>query len=208
MPNSTTNPPDPIRPRAGGRPGYRPEDIVDIAVGVFLDRGYDGTSMSDLAHAAGVTKASFYHHVTGKQELFERGTQRALDALFAVLDEPGTLQGPAIDRVRYVIRRTVAVIAEHRAEVALLVRTRGNTEVEKAALDRRREFDRALTRLVRHAIRQGELRTALEASLFTRLALGAAVSVVEWYRPDGELTPPELIGAVERFVFDSPCGSG
>lgn len=181
---------------------------MDIAVGVFLDRGYDGTSMANLADAAGVTKASFYHHVAGKEELFERGTQRALDALFAVLEEPDTLQGAAIDRVRHVIRRTVAVIAEHRAEVALLVRARGNTEVEKVALARRREFDRALTRLVGHAIRQGELCTQLPASLFTRLALGAAVSVVEWYRPEGELTPTELIDAVERFVFDTPCGSG
>lgn len=191
-----------IADRARGR--YRADDIVDIAVAVFLERGYDGTSMADLAQAAGVTKSSFYHHFTGKEELFVRGTRRALDALFAVLDEPETLQGPARDRLRHVIRRTVAVIAQHRPEVALLVRTRGNTEVEREALARRREFDRAVTRVVRQAVREGGLDTPLEPGLFTRLALGAAVSVVEWYRPDGELTPPELIDAVECFIFGMP----
>jgi AcrR family transcriptional regulator len=190
------------------RAAYRPDDIVDIAVGVFLERGYDGTSMSDLAQVAGVTKSSFYHHVAGKEELFARGARRALDALFAVLDEHESLQGSALDRLRHILRRTVAIIAGHRPEVALLVRARGNTEVEKEALARRREFDRAVSRVVRQAIREGGLDTPLEPSLFTRLALGVAVSMVEWYRPDGGLAPPELIAAVERFVFDSPLGAG
>src|SRR6266540_6872108 len=125
---------------AHGRPGYRRDDIVDIAMAVFLQRGYDGTSMADLARAAGVTKSSFYHHVAGKEELFERGTARALDALFAVLDEPEALRGSALGRVRHVLHRTVEVITQHRPEVALLVRTRGNTRVETAAVERRREF--------------------------------------------------------------------
>jgi AcrR family transcriptional regulator len=207
MPKSPVLPTHPARDRTG-RAGYRPDDIVDIAVAVFLERGYDGTSMSDLAQAAGVTKSSFYHHVAGKEELFARGTERALDALFAVLDEPDALTGPALGRLRHIIGRTVAIVARHRPEVALLVRTRGNTEVEKEALARRREFDRAVTRVVRQAIREGELATPLEASLFARLALGAAVSVVEWYRPEGGLAPPELIAAVERFIFESPLAGG
>lgn len=208
MSNSPTVPPRAGRDRTGGRAGYRPDDIVDIAVAVFLERGYDGTSMADLAHAAGVTKSSFYHHITGKEELFARGTERALDALCAVLDEPEALQGPALARLRHILRRTVAIIAEYRPEVALLVRTRGNTEVEKEVLVRRREFDRAVTRLARLAIHEGDLDTPLDPSLFTRLALGTAVSVVEWYRPNGALAPPELISAVEQFVFDSPMSTG
>jgi AcrR family transcriptional regulator len=195
------------RPRTDIRAPYRPDDIVDIAVGVFLARGYDGASMADLAKAAGVTKSSFYHHVSGKEDLFERGTGRALDALFAVLEEPGALQGAAIDRVRHIVRRTVEIVTERLPEVALLVRVRGNTEVEQRALSRRREFDRALARLVRQAIRDGDLRDDTDPGVFTRLALGTAVSVVEWYRPEGNLEPEALVQAVERFIFDSPVAA-
>ena len=67
------------------RPAYRTDEIVDIAVRVFLERGYDATSMSDLAKAAQITKSSFYHHVSSKEGLFELGVGRALDALFQVL---------------------------------------------------------------------------------------------------------------------------
>jgi AcrR family transcriptional regulator len=58
---------------SAGRHRYDLDDIVDIAVRVFLERGYDGTSMQDLATAAGITKSGFYHHVSGKEDLPERG---------------------------------------------------------------------------------------------------------------------------------------
>jgi AcrR family transcriptional regulator len=188
------------------RAPYGLDDIVDIAVGVFLERGYDGASMGDLARAANITKSSFYHHVSGKEELFERGVGRALDALFGVLDEPGALQGPALARIRHILRRTVEIVTERLPEVALLVRARGNTQAEERALDRRREFDRAVIRLTRQAIREGDLRPEIDPSLFSRLALGMAVSVVEWYRPGGRIPSQVLVDAVENLVFASPLG--
>jgi AcrR family transcriptional regulator len=185
---------------------YDQDDIVDLAVRVFLERGYDGTSMADLAQAAGITKSSFYHHVSGKEELLERGVGRALDALFGVLDEPEALSGPAVDRLRYIVRRMTQIVTERLAEVALLVRARGNTAAEKRALERRREFDRAVTRLMRQAIRDGDIHGYADPGLATRLTLGMAVSVVEWYRPDGSIGAGELVDAVERMAFGGLLG--
>jgi AcrR family transcriptional regulator len=184
-----------------GRQPYDLDDIVDIAVRVFLERGYDGTSMQDLATAAGITKSGFYHHVSGKEELLERGVGRALDALFGVLDEPGALDGGAVDRLRHIMRRLVEIVADRLPEVALLVRARGNTEAEKRVLERRREFDRAVTRLVRQAIRDGDVRADADPALITRLILGMAVSVVEWYRPEGSIQAGTLVAAVETIAF-------
>jgi AcrR family transcriptional regulator len=186
------------------RPAYRLDEIVDIAVRVFLERGYDATSMADLAEAAQITKSSFYHHVSSKEELFELGVGRALDALFSVLKEPPAATGPATARTRYIVRRLVQIITERLPEVALLVRTHGNTPAEQKALHRRRQFDQAMTRIVGQAVRDGELSLGMDPALFSRLALGAAVSVVEWYRPDGKVKAGQLMDAVERLVFDSP----
>jgi len=189
------------RPKRGGRPPYDLDDIVDIAVRVFLERGYDGTSMEDLARAAGITKSSFYYHVSGKEELLEHGVSRALDALFGVLDEPGALEGRAVERLRHILRRMAMIVAERLPEVALLVRANGNTETEKRALERRREFDRAITRLMRQAIRDGDVRANAEPGLATRLMLGMAVSVVAWYQPEGSIRASALVDAVEDLAF-------
>ena len=46
------------------------QQIIDTAARLFASRGFDGTSMSDLAAAAGLTKGAFYHHFESKDALF------------------------------------------------------------------------------------------------------------------------------------------
>ena len=50
--------------------GDRRIEIIDISTRMFLDHGFAGTSMSQLADACGIRKASFYHHFRSKDELF------------------------------------------------------------------------------------------------------------------------------------------
>ena len=82
-----------------GRPGHSLDSLLDVAVEVFNERGYDATSMEHLSQATGRTKSSIYHHVSGKEELLRRAVARALDALFAVLEEDGAAQGRAVERL-------------------------------------------------------------------------------------------------------------
>ena len=91
------------------RKPYDIETLTEIALRVFAARGYDGASMDDVARAAGITKASIYHHVAGKEALLERGLRRALDALFAVLREPEATSGAAIARLRHIVARVAEI---------------------------------------------------------------------------------------------------
>ncbi|HEX6312131.1 MAG TPA: TetR/AcrR family transcriptional regulator [Acidimicrobiia bacterium] len=184
------------------REPYDADALVDVAVRVFLDRGYDRASMIDVARAARLGKSSLYHHVAGKEELLERAVRRALDALFASLEAPECTRGPAADRLAAVIRHTVEIMCEQPAEVALLLRVRGNTEAERWAAERRREFDRIVTDLVREAVAEGDLRDDLEPGLVTRLVFGMSNSVVEWYRPEGRIRPGDIVDTILAIVFD------
>ncbi|MEL7255237.1 MAG: TetR/AcrR family transcriptional regulator [Pseudomonadota bacterium] len=64
-------------------PSDRRSEIIDIATGLFLETGFAGTSISTVASACGITKASLYHHFTGKDQLFAacvtHGYRAALD---------------------------------------------------------------------------------------------------------------------------------
>jgi len=189
------------RPSAKQRKPYNLDAILDVAVRVFRERGYDGSSLDDVARAAGITKASIYYHVRSKEELLARGVGRALDALFAVLDERPAKRGPAAARLRYIVHRTIEITVEQLPEVTLLLRVRGNTLVERQIMERRREFDHLIARVMRNAQRQGDLRADVEPRLATRLLFGMLNSITEWYRIGGDLDAPDVAEAIFRIAF-------
>ncbi|MFI8349149.1 TetR/AcrR family transcriptional regulator [Streptomyces sp. NPDC085596] len=184
------------------RDTYTPETLLSVAVGVFNERGYDGTSMEHLSRAAGISKSSIYHHVSGKEELLRRAVSRALDGLFAILDEEHARVGRPVDRLEHVVRRMVEVLISELPYVTLLLRVRGNTEAERWALERRRDFDHRVAELLRAAAEDGDVRGDVEVRLATRLVFGMINSVVEWYRPETRgASGREVADAVVRLVF-------
>jgi len=189
-----------VAPRRG-RPGHSLETLLDAAVAVFNERGYEATSVEDIAGRLGVTKSAIYHHVASKGELLRLALDRALDALFAVTTEPGATTGRSIDRLEHVVRRSVRVLAAELPFVTLLLRLRGNTDVERDALERRRRFDRVVTDLVRAAEEEGDVRPDVDPALTSRLLFGTVNSLTEWYRPDGDLSPDALADAVVTTAF-------
>ncbi|MEO7038427.1 MAG: TetR/AcrR family transcriptional regulator [Candidatus Elarobacter sp.] len=179
---------------------YDIDSLTDVALRVFAERGYDGASMDDVARAAGITKASIYHHVSGKEALLERGFGRALDALFAILDEPAARDGRAIERLRHIVERVAETTLRMLPELTVLFRARGTSKSERGAVERRRAFDRAVTELIVEAQREGDVRADLEPRLAARLIFGMSNSVVEWYRT-GTLTRERIASAVVAIAF-------
>jgi AcrR family transcriptional regulator len=186
-----------------GRPArYQPDELLALVTAEFIERGYDATSMEDLARATGLTKSSIYHHVSGKEELLRQAVAKAVDALFAVLDEGAANEGPALQRLEHVVRRSGQVLVEQLPYVTLLLRVRGNTDAERWALGRRRELDARLAGLVQAAIDEGDVRSDLDPRLVARLLFGMVNSVVEWYRPGGKTTDGDVAEALVALAFE------
>jgi AcrR family transcriptional regulator len=190
-------------PRRGrGRPGYDLESVLQAAVEVFNERGYDGASMEDLSRRLGIAKSAIYHHVAGKEELLRMALDRALDGWAEAAERARELDAPAIERLEMLVRGTVAVLETRLPYVTLLLRVRGNTDVERAALARRRSFDRLVASLVEQAERDGDVRADLDPRITARLLSGMINSVVEWYRPGRPGTPVSLADTVCAMAFD------
>jgi AcrR family transcriptional regulator len=194
--------PAPARTGGRSRPRYDLDTLLAVAAEVFNERGYEGASMEDLAARLGITKSAIYHHVPGKAELLRLAVDRALDGLFAVLDEQGAREGTATERLEHVVRGSVRVLVAELPFVTLLLRVRGNTEVERVALARRRELDRRVTALVAEAEAEGGIRADVDPALASRLLFGTVNSLVEWYRPKRGLGADALADVVVAMVFD------
>jgi AcrR family transcriptional regulator len=186
-----------------GRPGYDQETVLRRAIDLFNRQGYDATSMGDLARELGLTKSAIYHHVPSKEHLLASGLDEALDALSSTVTAiAATSNQPAETRLRTAIRSSVEILVDHLPAVTLLLRARGNSVVEQAALDRRRAIDDALAELVRDAVREGSLRTDIEPELISRLLFGMVNSSVEWFHPGGAVDATALADAITGIAFD------
>jgi AcrR family transcriptional regulator len=189
-------------PRRRGRPGYDLEAVLRVAVEVFNERGYDGASMEDLSKRLGIAKSGIYHHVSGKEELLRLALDRALDGLWEAAERARSLDAPAIDRLETLVRDAVAVLVARLPYVTLLLRVRGNTDVERAALARRRAFDALVASLVEEAERDGDIRADVDPKLAARLLFGTVNSIVEWYRPTSTVSAAALADGVCVIAFD------
>jgi AcrR family transcriptional regulator len=184
------------------RPTYNLESLLDVAVRVFTERGYDGTSFQHLSHASGLSKSSIYHHIESKEQLLRLGLERALEPLMASTTEDGATAGPAMDRLDYLVRRNVEILSERLPYVTLLLGVHGNTETERWALGQRRDYDKIVAGVVQEAIDEGDVRADVDAHTTARLVFGMINSVREWYRPDRGVTPGELADLVGSMLLD------
>ncbi|WP_341945961.1 TetR/AcrR family transcriptional regulator [Microbacterium sp. LWH11-1.2] len=187
-------------PARRGRPGYDRRGLLDAAVAVFNESGYDATSVAALATRLGLSKAALYHHFSSKEEILETALGEALDGLEGVLADTRTVV-PS-ERLAAVLQGAVRVLAAHLPSVTLLLRVRGNSDVERRALERRRAFDQEVTRIVRAAQQDGAVRADVDASVATRLLFGMVNSLVEWYRPGGAEDAAALAGDVLTVALD------
>lgn len=184
-----------------GRPGHDQATVLRVAIELFNRQGYDATSMGDLARELGLTKSAIYHHVPSKGHLLERALDEALGELSSALDvvRADSTSTPE-QRLRAAVRSSVVVLAEHLPAVTLLLRVRGNTPAEVAALDRRRDIDHRLAEMVREAAASGAIRDDIDPLVISRLIFGMVNSLTEWLRDDGDVDA--LAGTVTTLAFD------
>jgi AcrR family transcriptional regulator len=192
---------EPAVPRRG-RPGHDQAAVLRAAIDLFNRKGYDATSIGDVAEELGVTKSAVYHHVPSKEHLLSEALDEALDELEAAVAAASTADGSAYDRLHWVVRRSVEVLVDHQPAVTLLLRVHGNSEIEKVALRRRRRIDAQLAELVRAAGGEGALRADLDPDLVSRLLFGMVNSLVEWYRAGGAVDVEQLADAVAAIAFE------
>lgn len=185
-----------------GRPGYDLETLLAVAVDVFNERGFDGTSMEDLSQRLGITKSAIYHHVASKDALLGLALDRALDGLMAIANRVRALEVPAVERLQALVHDSVLLLVDELPYVRLLLRVHGNTEVERTAVERRRRFDRIVADLVKEAIGDGDVRPDIDAGVTARLLYGMVNSLVDWYRPRRAGDREAIADAVVTIAFE------
>ncbi len=93
-------------PRWERRPDERPEELLTVALSVFLARGYRATRLEEIAEVAGVTRGTIYYYFDGKEDLLQQAIETRIKQVFATLQEESRPVGDssASDQLRATLR--------------------------------------------------------------------------------------------------------
>ena len=177
--------------------------ILDAALRLFAERGFDGTSVQGIVEAAEVTKGALYHYFDSKDallyEIYHSLIARQLADLDAVLAE-GL---PPREAVRRVLTGLILSTAEHIDEAKVFGREMhrlDDARMHAVRADRRR-YHNTFRSLVEQGKRDGSFTTPTPADTVTIVALGMVNQLPRWYRTDGPKPAADLAAEVADFIL-------
>jgi len=173
-----------------------------VALELFRDRGFDGTTVDDIATRAEVSKSSIYTHFGSKEELLSRGVTPLVESLASVFERPEATSGTYVRRIEFVLRALVRLAMSEPTAASVVLRLHPATATGRAVIHRRKDAERRVVELVAAGARTGELRADIDPALAARLLLSLSNWVTIWYRPAGAWPTDEVIGAVVSMALD------
>ena len=166
----------------------RTEEIYCKAAQIFHDRGYDGTSMSDLAEALEITKAGLYYYIESKEDLLFRIINYGLDWLEREVIEPAKAIEDPEERLKFVIQQHGGEMIKGVQAIPILTDESSSLSAKlRKQIEKRKRHYFDLVRDTLDELKQnGKLRD-IDTTVATFSLFGMLLWLPRWYKRGGAL---------------------
>lgn len=186
----------------------RMRQIYYVAARLFCEKGYEATSMSDIAEAIGFTKAAIYHFIPGgKQDLLNDVISFGMNSLEREVIAPSQAIADAEERLRAIIANHVRIITEGSANAGFNPVTVVVEEMAGLSAAQRRKITvrkRAYLDLIRATLQelqaQGKLKD-VDITVAAFSLLGMILWLARWYRPNGKLNAAQVADEIVKLAM-------
>jgi AcrR family transcriptional regulator len=198
-------PTPPTRPALRARYDARRREVVATAAKLFAERGYDGTSMSELTEATGLAAGGLYHYIEGKDDLLIAICDELLEPLLERAREIVAEDAAPVEQLRGLVRAWVAHVVEHRHHMLVFTQERQAIEHEprwRRVRSQRRAFEQILDEVLERGEADGSM-TFADRRLSLLALLGMVNYTPQWVRPNGRLSATEIADGYCAMVLGS-----
>jgi AcrR family transcriptional regulator len=194
--------------QANGNGEFPRNRVFEIAAEVFHRKGYDNTSMSDVASAAGLTKAGLYHHVASKESLLYTILDYGLDLTESYVVKPLDEIADPLQRLKTMIDLHLQLVLEERnLEVTgLLHECKTLSPADRARINRRKkEYVKMTTRLIADVVRKYNIKD-VNPKLAAFALLGMLNWTYQWYKATGPSRRDEIVASFQQIYLQGILG--
>ncbi|MBZ4420922.1 TetR/AcrR family transcriptional regulator [Myxococcus sp. RHSTA-1-4] len=190
--------------------GERYRAILETAARLICERGYEGTSMQEIAAACRMTKAGLYHHIQNKEQLLFAIMNYGMD-LFEeqVLSKVQDIADP-VERLRACMRHNILLVTRGWSkEVIIILHEHATLTGEaRAFIDaRKKKYVDFLQEAFAQAAAQGRIRP-VDPTIGAFSFLGMVLWIYKWFKPDGRLTDEQIADGMVDLLFPQVAAAG
>jgi AcrR family transcriptional regulator len=180
----------------------RLEEVYEVATKLFYTKGYEATSVQNIADELRLLKGSIYYYMSSKEDLLFVIVERAHAALLEKLASAEVIADP-VERLRAAIKGHVENVASNIVPVSIFFNDfRSLGKAHRATiLDERRSYEKRMRDLIAEAQAAGAFPSDLDLNLATKAVLGMTNWVYKWYHEGGDVSPSDLGDLFANFVF-------
>ncbi|WP_101675129.1 TetR/AcrR family transcriptional regulator [Alloalcanivorax mobilis] len=185
------------------------QDILDQAAALFAGKGFQTTSMIDIARACGASKSNLYHYFSSKEEVLYAITSEHTESMYADLSEVATLPLPAEERFSRFVTSFVRLAADSRNEHLVLMKDMAFLPENKRdeLLKLEGKIVEVLIGLLEE-INPGVLKQVEVKTPYAMLLFGMLIWTFTWYEKGGSISPEELADRItDLFLYGFKDGT-
>jgi len=178
-------------------------EVYRTAAQIILRKGYDATSINDIANALGMTKAGLYHYINGKKELLFDIMNFGLDELDAEVAVPASAIADPTARLRFIIASHAQLVTRGQGAITILVDeiTALSPAQNRIITRRKREYFDSLRNVLNELKSAGKLQD-VDTTAATFSLLGMISWLSRWFRQDGSLTQEQVAEQIVKIAFN------
>jgi AcrR family transcriptional regulator len=183
--------------------------VFEVAAEVFHRKGYDNTSMSDVATAAGLTKAGLYHHISSKESLLYTVLDYGLDLTESCVVKPLEAIADPLEKLKTMIDLHLRLVLEERnLEVTgLLHECKTLSPADRARINRRKkEYVQMTTGLISDVVTKYNVKD-VNPKLAAFALLGMLNWTYQWYQAAGSSRRDEIVASFQHIFLQGILGA-
>lgn len=181
----------------------RRDELLAVAERLFSLRGYEATSVRDIADGMDLKAGSLYAHIETKEDLLWDVVRRAADRFFEGIRPIAESNLVTIEKLKRAIAAHVKVITDSASAAAVYLTEWRHLSAQRREefAARRDEYEKIFRGLVRDAVREG-LFGDVDEKFATLMILSSVNWIYQWYRPNGPMTPEEIARQITDLLFN------
>lgn len=180
------------------------QEILRTAARLFQQRGYDATSMNDVASALKLSKGGLYHHFQGKDEILFEIMNHAMEITQERVLGPVRGIADPEERLRALIRRHMEVVLSPQdREITVMLHENHPLPpgLRKRINSRKKEYVHFVEELIAEVQRARHAKGAVSPRAAAFALLGMINWIYQWYKPEGNLQAQSLIPQFTELIF-------